>query len=769
MKHFHLVAVLLSVGVMAWAQAPVTNADTAVSRPVPPITEEEAAKEDWMTNRRGIEALDADYILPPFTSVELNGRSVSVWGREYSFGKFNLLDNVKIHGTDFMASPMEFTAVVNGKAVEFKKGEQIVLRQKKGLVELYSRASSQDVDVEVRTAVEYDGMIKVDFTFDPHGSVQIDHFKYSIAYPEKNAHFIHYIGAREGGMSLNIPRVSNTRRLPDGEGTIWSAPFKLLVWLGSYDRGLLWFASSEQNWSPHDRAKREQGMAVIREKGNVKLEVTPISKPKLIGRRTTYTFGLMATPVRPRTPGWRATDMNYEHFARDAKKRFDAETPVIYSSASFDFIPPETRNPNAVSFYPRIYRPEVYRKRVENAHENNRLFGIYIDPILCNLGIYKDMSQYKPVVWDPTTDNADAAGTKIDEPFLWQPPEVKKFFGEWHKEPIATAPYSKQFGERQFQPGLNSRYADFICYLLEKHVENGCDGIANLDEWGPVLDQNLRHDMGYHDQDGKLYPEYDWFGRRNLMKRMCAVFYKKHGRLPLMRVHTAATLVIPIASFCDSILTGESLNTGYFIKSSLMDKYTVNSKEILESIEKGGKDYLYYVSRPDRWVIEYGGQAFGWNACIMSNLTKSPKLDKEYANSDAATRDYLAMCLIHDNTLFPVFCKPDSAYRLMKIKQDFHIGDECVKFYPYWEGDQPVVVDGKETYTAIWQNKDRFLLAVANLSLDEQDLTVSFDKAIFSADVKVIDAETKEPATLSNNTLNVSIPRRNYKLYLIIK
>ncbi|MBQ7650895.1 MAG: hypothetical protein IJS15_08045, partial [Victivallales bacterium] len=483
MRLFNLVAVTLSVAMMTVAQ----TADTAVSRPVPPITEEEAAKEDWMTNRRGIEALGDDYILPPFSPVKLNGNSVSVWGREYAFGKFNLPDNVKILGDDFLASPMEFTAVVNGKTVAFTTGEQIVLREKKGIVELYSRASSQDVDVEVRTAVEYDGMIKVDFTFEPHGSVQIDHFSYSIAYPEKNAQFIHYIGAREGGMSLNVPKVSNTRRLPSGDGTVWSAPFKILVWLGSYDRGLLWFASSEQNWSPHDRKMREQGMAVVRENGIVRLEVTPISKPKLIGRRTTYTFGLMATPVRPRTPGWRTTDMNYEHFARDAKKNYNAETPVIYSSASFDFIPPETRNPNAVSFYPRIYRPEVYRARVENAHKNNRLFGIYIDPILCNLGIYKDMSLYKPVVWDPTTDNADAAGTKIDDAFLWQPPEVKRFFGEWHKEPIATAPYGKQNGERQFQPGLNSRYADFICYLLEKHAENGCDGIANLDEWGPVL------------------------------------------------------------------------------------------------------------------------------------------------------------------------------------------------------------------------------------------------------------------------------------------
>jgi hypothetical protein len=141
---------------------------------------------------------------------------------------------------------------------------------------------------------------------------------------------------------------------------------------------------------------------------------------------------------------------------------------------------------------------------------------------------------------------------------------VKKYFLEWRREPVHTAPYGKTMGERQFQAGLGSRYADMFCYFLEQHAQLGCDGVANLDEWGPVPDMNARHDMGYYDRDGKRYPEYDWFGRRDLLKRMCAVFYKKHGRLPIMRVHLAATLVVPIASFCDSVVTGENVNSAYF-------------------------------------------------------------------------------------------------------------------------------------------------------------------------------------------------------------
>ena len=752
---------------------PAAKKDTKVNRPVPPITEEEAAKEDWLTNRRGIEALDDDFILPPFSPVKLAGKTASVWGREYTFNQFNLLEKVKILGENFLTSPMEFTAVVNGKKVNFKTGNQIVLRERKGIVELFTRANSADVDIEVRAAIEYDGMIKVDFSFIPRGTVQVDKFQYTITYPEKYAKFIHYTGARDGGYSLNIPRLSNTRRLPDGQGVVWKSPFKILVWLGSYDRGLLWFTESEKFWSPHDRKKRKEGMAVIRQNGEVKLQITPVSEPRLFSERTTYTFGLMATPVRPRTPGWRSTDMDYEGFAAKAKRISGADTKIIYSSGSYDYKPnaPQLRNPQAVSFYPRLYDFESYKIRVDNAHKNGALFALYIDPILCNLGIYKDMADYQTNItaWDPTTDNADSAGTKIEAPMLWQPPEVKKYFLEWRKEPVSTAPYSKSFGERQFQVGLGSRYADLFCYFLEQHANLGCDGVANLDEWGPVPDANARHDMGYYDRDGKRYPEYDWFGRRNLIKRMCAVFYKKHGRIPIMRVHLAATLVVPIASFCDSVVTGENINSAYFNGAKLMDEYTVNKAGILKSIDGRSEDFLYYTATPDRWAIEYGGQAFGWNVCVMSNLTKSPQLNKKYAHSDEASRDYLAMCLIHDNTIWPVFCKPDSAYKLLKIKQDFKIGDEKVKFYPYWGEKHPVAVNGKECYAVTWKNGDDYLVAVANLSRDAQNVTVSLDGEFFSGKENIINAETKETVNAAGRSFKLQLPRRNYNLFIIKK
>jgi len=61
----------------------------------------------------------------------------------------------------------------------------------------------------------------------------------------------------------------------------------------------------------------------------------------------------------------------------------------------------------------------------------------------------------------------------------------------------------------------------------------------------------------------------------------------------------------------------------------------------------------------------------------------------------------------------------------------------------------------------------KYLAVVANLSLSDQDLTVSLDSEI--AGYKVLDAEKKEAVEANGGKFNVSIPRRNFKIFLINK
>jgi hypothetical protein len=105
----------------------------------------------------------------------------------------------------------------------------------------------------------------------------------------------------------------------------------------------------------------------------------------------------------------------------------------------------------------------------------------------------------------------------------------------------------------------------------------------------------------------------------------------------------------------------------------------------------------------------------------------------------------------------------------MKIKQDFRIGDNNVKFYSYWGKVHPVKVNGKECYAVTWQNGNSYLVVVANLSREGQDLTVTLNKEFFGKSSEVVDAESKEAVKLNNGSFSITIPRRNYKIFTIRK
>ena len=66
-----------------------------------------------------------------------------------------------------------------------------------------------------------------------------------------------------------------------------------------------------------------------------------------------------------------------------------------------------------------------------------------------------------------------------------------------------------------------------------------------------------------------------------------------------------------------------------------------------------------------------------------------------------------------------------------------------------------------------WQNGDNYLVAVANLSLKDQDLTVSLNKKFFDKNTKVTDAESNAAMKLNDRTFSLKIPRRNYRIFLI--
>lgn len=113
------------------------------------------------------------------------------------------------------------------------------------------RADSDLLSLEVRTTVEYDGMVRVDLAVEPKREVVVNRLEYAFSLPEKNALYMHFIGCPNvNGLSIMVPSESMSFKVPERDGIFFREPFKTLVWFGDNDKGFLWFSGSEKNFYP---------------------------------------------------------------------------------------------------------------------------------------------------------------------------------------------------------------------------------------------------------------------------------------------------------------------------------------------------------------------------------------------------------------------------------------------------------------------------------------------------------------------------------------
>ena len=712
------------------------------------------AHEDWMTNRRGIEALSDDFVPPPFEPVKATtAGGVEVWGRRYELGPFGLVSQVHIHGEPFLAQPMELELEVDGKTVTFQPAQLHPVRKSKGKAEYRGRGRASAVDLRVTTTIEYDGMVRVDCSLLPKRPISVTGFRYRVAYPRESASLLRYDGARYSGMSVNLPRQSFSMAVPEGEGSVWKSDFKTQVWLGDLERGFLWFCASEQHWSPQERQDRPEALQVVRNEKAVELVIAPVTAPYRISEPITYTFGFFATPVRPLPAGWRGWTQTYETVKRGK---------VLYHpSPTWDF----------VSFYPRIRDVTEYQRKTEAARQNGQWLIPYLDPMAMSLGILKDPQTTLPRDWRLPDMDFDEQGVSMSSEFSWQPPEIK-YFEQWRREPSWILAYGKEKGYRQFGAAIGSGWSDFYCYLVEQHAKAGARGIGDLDEWMAFYDMNPLHGAGYVDQHGVRRFDYDTFAKRDLSKRMTAIFLKEHGEAPLIVAHGAATLGMPFMSHATSILTGENMNTGYFVGSRnqpFFDEYFHDPDGLYKCLERGGEYWYHYAAPLDRWQAECLGKQFGFPILVMANLTKSTRLDDEYRKSVKATRDWLAMVVIHDNLSWPIFCHRDTVFEYWDVREQFGIADEQVQFHPYWN-ERRVAGAGRDgIYVSAYENGGKWLLAASNLSLEDWSGSLEIHERAFNKGsvTSAVDAVSKAKLNTDGLSIAIEIPARDYRLLFV--
>jgi hypothetical protein len=96
-------------------------------------------------------------------------------------------------------------------------------------------------------------------------------------------------------------------------------------------------------------------------------------------------------------------------------------------------------------------------------------------------------------------------------------------------------------------------------------------------------------------------------------------------------------------------------------------------------------------------------------------------------------------------------------------------GIDKATFIPYFDATPPATTDMKDVYVSAYKNPDgRVLVVVGNTSNDARNGTVTLNTKRIGIDARnVISWPDKKVLSHSSNTISVSIPGRDYKLFVI--
>lgn len=449
---------------------------------------------------------ESDEVLPPWTPVKTVGnKGIEIWGRKYVFGSDPFPVSVETAGASILSSPIRLRAVVEGKEVEWKNNKAGFDGIKKSAASFKSVGASNDLTMDGKAVVEYDGLIKVDIMISPKKeAVALDSLILEIPIKNENALYYHYSETSGWGNSNSgsIP--------PDG----WrSNVFKPFVWIGDNDRGFCWFSEDAGNWFVR---KGANFIEIKRDSKAVALRLMLVNTPVKLKKALRYTFGFQATPVKPLPQDWR------KWYYGITAKAGSGMPPDIH-------LPPEIRMilwwwmHFKKWFYPEAINEKELKEIVDTYHKRGHQVIVYITPAEIRL---------------PSE-------------------EFKKHEKEWRTIPALDKEFEGQKVTWARVCPKNGGWRDYWLSVVNYQIEQyGIDGLY-IDNPYPWPCKNTEHRDGYKDElTGELHVSYPIFETREMLKRANELFYHKKKKFSLL-VHMSANMMIPIYSFAQGYIDGE--------------------------------------------------------------------------------------------------------------------------------------------------------------------------------------------------------------------
>lgn len=739
-------------------------------------------------------------VIPPFTPMAVNKRraSISCVLRTHALERNGLWKQVTSQGVPLLAAPMRLEIESAGKAYTIKGEKVAFTEQEEDRVQGHAAWSAGPLCGRTDFLFEYDGMAKLSLRLEPT-SERVDAVRLVIPlkssetwlmHPVTDLLRFHFAGRIPDGTGTlwdysgktNTVRYTETGK-PDADGKVWDsrhvgrhklpAPFVPYIWLGGTERGICWFAENDRDWSLDPQ---RPALEIRRQGETTSLIVHFVTRPTVLTRPRTLTFGLMATPAKPMPEA----PVNFRRwFPGSQVTNTEQVVNFGFMGACYYWGAPGA----CYAFYPAFKNFSIYdefarlRKggTADLAFTENWLKQFQSPEFQPQPGA-KDfpanIDTYRGHVnWSLRFLDKGAWGSQPDKgrtgwviPYTnarainWDE-EAETFMDEWSTLDIADPRWP---GEERFV-----RAQDGVCRLAaygKVSVPSATSGIAYAVDPVPSWQNMVLHyekrmletfadgiyyddfflspnytptGPGYMDDDGALRPGVNIFGFRELAKRT-AVMQHRMGKRPLVFIHMTNANLIPLLSFGTIILDHEWRDQGAF-----------NDMDCQERLSLDGDTSLLLA------------QSTGLQSGCLSvwhNL---------FHGDDRITRSALGVSLTHEIKCGLWYGKLHE--RTAAILANFGYGLPDCRVWRYWDPEQPVKTSDTPVKTLALARGGQVLLAVASYG-PEGDVALALDTRLLglAKEATAVNAETGAPIErTAPGQFKLTLPRHDFRLILL--
>lgn len=533
----------------------------------------------------------------------------AMWGREYTVENNVLFTSMTSLGEELLHAPMKLVALENGgKQSVWQEQTSFLMSSTEENIVICGSQQSDTFVINTALNIEFDGCCDIDIKVMPRGKTVQEVFGVSEIKPnpyslerlwleiplkKKHAKNFHYYPSHEGlptfeGKGIEPSEVCMSREIPSS----MAMPFKPLVWLGTEDRGLCFFADNDKNWEPENV---NRAIEIIDDGDILTLRLHLIDGQvkawrEVPGRARNYTYspisfriGLQATPVKPFP----------ENPYKEKILHIDCFKKILIEYNDF------LKNP-------------VVEGDTEIGYDRMKRLGV------TTLVIHEKWNKIQNY-WELQNDTAlrtreiirecHARGIKVIPYFGY---EISSLSPLWHElgervtrkmvDGIICGGWYRKPNQRDYSVCYGSEWAELMAQGLAQMTEEfGFDGVYLDGTIFPYACHNNEHGCGFYDFDGKAHPTYQVSSTRRFMKKLYA-FYEPRGGM--INTHISNCCNIPSLSFSHLNWDGEYVQN--YVNKNGIECLPMDYLRTEYSARNFGTPYELLVYTFDNWSFRDG-------------------------------------------------------------------------------------------------------------------------------------------------------------------